>query len=662
VRLNGTAVPGETFSFTISDIQVAGGTLTRGHPSALMPGFVIREPEFVFTDHTVFASPQGVPYGATGVVMQAFTVTYPGGPDNDLTLLHIQGLGTGHERDEVDSVQIWLDVNGDRQLDAGDTLIGSTNFLMDNGQVAFTLPSPSLFTAGQSRDYLIVYDFSANARNGVTFRTLVNQAAGPSLGTLLIGLPLPDSTGTPGVVINTNLLTFALVGPTTAAPVFADSTGASNYGELLAEIIVSTSLQGWNLTALTFAAEGTADWQTAYSELFLFEDSNGNGVWDPPPGGDTMLAGKVGGFDANGELEFTLTNPGVHPGQPRRFFLTAKLSGAARSGETMNARLERAQATTLGLGMVMGLPTQASTALVVDTAVMTVAAAQGMPATKLHMAGSAVTHPLALFRMTAANDAFTVSGFTFAAQGSADWQSGPALGTGVQVWLDDGDRTFDAATDTLLFQTSGGLATINALFTQTLQIPQGETRNFWVVLHLTDQAGRGAITPQSYRVAITSAADVNATGGSIVLGTPPPISNDLSVVEFFISEFTPQKGKITGGEAISIEGSGLMEPLQVTIGGQPCQGTATVVGGTKATGLTVPKWQGGQNKGLPIEIRSGPLNPITIQQTYTYETTTTPTQNCAAGPEGGPVSIVVALMALLGLVLRLSVVPRRRAL
>jgi hypothetical protein len=646
-RLSGAAVPGQTFNFQVSGI-VTGSNFKQGVPSTVMTGLVIRTPQFTVTDTTLNTAPMEVFVGTSNVAMQAFSVEYPEGPNNSLAEIHIRGAGSGNEITHINQVRLYRDQNADGVLDAGDALLASLLFPQNDGLIAFPLTGQAPFIAPEIRHYLVVYDFRTNIPHGATFRCYVTATAGSTTGTVVNGLPAPDANGTPGAVINANFLDVTLHGPGTARTVGNDSSGSTGDGEVLLDVSIAPSAVAWDLITLTFAAAGTADFSAAYAELNLYEDS-GNGLFggraqDPP------AAPALAGFDAAGLATFTLNQTAAQPGAPRRFFLAAKLAGTAVAGQTLNARLESVNAVSAMYGKIRGLPTADSTALIIDVAVLTVARGDNPPANVTLRAGSITTHTLGKLRLSAVNNVFEVSSLRFTGGGSGDLAVALDPVTGVQVWLDDGDDAFDAATDLLLFEGPGGTA-VDAQFMPPLNVPNGGTLRLWLVVNLTPQAGQGAVeAAATYNMRIVAATDINATGGAAVLGTPLPLSSTLGLVDFFVTSFTPGSDAPKGGKPIAIEGSGLAAPLRVRVGGLDCTGVAVISQGTTVTGLFVPPSDTGAAAGLPIEITTAllPDDPLTLSQTFAYRRPPTEESGCAAGRQGAAWTLMaLTLIALL---------------
>ncbi len=95
----------------------------------------------------------------------------------NLTLERIEfaGSGSGHETENIASVKLWLDVNGDGLVDGGDTQIGSAaTFSSDNGVVVFSSLSQVL-PSGQRSNLLLTYDLNGSALQNETFSASMVQ-------------------------------------------------------------------------------------------------------------------------------------------------------------------------------------------------------------------------------------------------------------------------------------------------------------------------------------------------------------------------------------------------------------------------------------------------------------------------------------------------------
>lgn len=615
VKLSGSASPTETFNFQVSDITVTGTNAGKsGLPSSTINGLVIDTPDFAFADASP-ATAQTANLGSSGNVVQVFTISYPNGPDDKPDTVTITGLGTADESTDLSDVELYHDSNSNGTYDAGtDTLIDNGSYTLDNGTVAFDMSSHADFQAGDTRTYFVVYDLNTNASDSETFKTYVSAASGTS-GATYSGLPTPGTNGTAGLTVSANALAATLNGPGTASTVNSDSTGGTGDGELLCDVTLDAAAGGaWTVSDLTFVATGTGDHDTAFSEVALYEDTNGNGSFDGA-GTDTLAAPAATAFGASPgyDVTFTFNNSSFPANTSRRFFLVGKLNGTATSGETFNARLDSATTTPPTGGVTVGFPTSNSTALIIDVTSLSVTNGASAPADFTHKSGTALAHVIAKFEMTASNNDVQVSGVTLTTAGSGDWTTDLDAVSGVEVWQDDGDGVFDATTDTSLFSGAGS-ATVNAAFSSNVTVGNASSETLWVRLNVLATAGSGLSSPIDFSLSVANAGDVNAGGTTVLLGTPVPDSSVLKVVDFFVNSFTPLTDVQTGGAAITIGGSGFEAPLTVTIGGVVCPGTPNVTP-TQVTGLVVPP---GSGSNLPIVVTSGTLAPQTLSQTFDY--------------------------------------------
>jgi hypothetical protein len=353
----------------------------------------------------------------------------------------------------------------------------------------------------------------------------------------------------------------------------------------------------------------------------------------------------------------------VNQNQTRRFYLVGKLNGTATSGESFNARLDAMSATSALPGQINTVPTADSTALIIDIAVLNVSSGPNKPANILRKAGAAAQLALGQLRFGATNNVVDINALTLTAGGTGDWVNDFAAGTGVQLWLDDGDGVFSSTGDQKLAE-AGGSAGVVLGITPALTIQHATTRDVWVVVNLLDSAGVGAAAaPDTYTLSLTGPGSLNITGTpNIVFSTTaPPNSASLSIIDFYVTDFQPPKDLLAGGAAITMTGSGFMSPVTVKIDGVVCPGTAVVSGGgTQISGIFVPP-RIAVAKNLPIEVTSGTLPPEVLT-THTFEYTVKDSSGgkrsdggsgCAGGDSAW--AAMLGLLALLG-----AVAVRRR--
>ncbi|MCG3185053.1 MAG: hypothetical protein ICCCNLDF_03235 [Planctomycetes bacterium] len=649
VKLNGTAATGHTFQFTVTAVTPAAS----GLPSTTMAGLVILAPDFNIADTS--PATQGTGYAGTGGnVVQEFTISYPNGQNNTLTSLTFTGTTTGGSlQTDVTQADLYRDDNGNSNYDAGvDVLVNSQTGFNASNQVTFTLSgTESQFAAGDTREYFVVLTFDINTAHQAEFATQLTAASGAATGTNINGLPAPAGGPAPGLMVMANSLAVALNGPGAATTVDSNSQGPGGIGHVIWDGTLSTQAQAWTVTELQFQGTGTANHNTAYNTLGLYEDTNASGTYDAAD--QLAVAAAVVSFDVSNNYAAQLVNTAFPATTSRRFFLVGTLAGTATFGQTLNARLTGVQATPPTGGQVTGDVNVDSTALIIDAPAITIGNGPTPPANATLKAGTAQAHVIAKFRLTATNDNVSVTAITFTTAGTGNWATDMSATDGVQVYEDDGDGVFNAGTDTLLFQGAGASPTVTATFTTALQVANSSTKDIWVRVNVLATAGVGAVTSITYSLSVANASDVQAGAVTPLLGTPQPNSSVLSLVDFFVTTFTPLSDGFAGGASITITGSGFATPFTVTIGGVLCAGVPVITGGTQVTGLTVPP---GSGTGLPIVITSGGLAPQTLTQTFGYSSFGTVGGGggggggggCAAAPGGSALLFLLApVVALL---------------
>jgi hypothetical protein len=645
VKLAGTALPGHTFSFAVSDITVTTGNKTVP-AAATMTGLVVDTPQFVFTDASPAVEKVFLTFSG---VCQVFTIGYPNGPADKPDSISVGALGTADESTDLVEAQLWWDADNNSTFSAtADTQIDAQSFTQDNGIVVFSLASVTPFQAGQTRRFFVVYQLNANASDLETFRCYITDMGPAPLGGSATGLPAPSVNGTPGLEVSAAILFGIMNGPVAPVTVNSDAQGPANEGVLLADVTLKALPGGaWIINTVQFNAGGSGSHNNAYSELALYEDVNKSGTWDGAAI-DGLAAPVLDTFAAN-VAEFDLILSALAQGTERRFFLRARLNGSALTGQTFGARLTDVIASPPPGGSYSGFPTQASTALIVDVPALAVSNSPYQPDPLTHAAGTAGELVAASFRLNALNGPTTVNGLTLTGSGTGDWSSDVDSATGVRVYRDNGDGVYSAADGPSLFQGGGG-TTVPAPFTTSLNLAGGEMADLWVVIGLTATAGAGvAATPETFALSIAGTGDVTASA-PVAFGMEAPDGVTVGAIEFAVSNFSPVTGSNAGGQPLIISGSGFIAPFSVTIGGSLCAGTPIIAGGTQVTGLAIPT---GVGVDLPIVVYSGTLPPQTLAVTFSYTSpkdTPPPKadESSCSGANSGSWFAVFGLISLLG--------------
>ncbi len=277
---------------------------------------------------------------------------------------------------------------------------------------------------------------------------------------------------------------------------------------------------------------------------------------------------------------------------------------------------------------------------------LTVSLSTNSPAAAGVQGGTAFSQELAALTLTASGGAVMVDGITVTVSGTGDFANDIDPSTGLSVWQDDGDGSFNSALDTSLGATGGASATITVNFTSTLTVPDATSVELWIVGDFL--ASAGASIPDTYQVSVANAGDVNVqTPATVSLGTPAPDSTVLSVVIFFVTSFSPASGY--RNLPFEITGSGFTPPVSVSIGGIDL-GTGSVNGANSfASGWTTPNL--GPSGDYPVVVTTSLLGPITLAQTYHHsevidDADGAGTGDCSTRDSSTSASLVFLLTAL----------------
>jgi predicted phage tail protein len=268
--------------------------------------------------------------GALGVRVLHLLFTAGMGEGIILQSLRVNGTGTGDEGTEISTVRLIRDVNGDGIVDGGDVEVGTGTYSGDEGTVDFDLSGEAPMSAGDSRGFIVSYDFSTFALSGSTFSCTVTlpgdlQCAGMMS---LTGVPSTGGTVSGGVktVAASGAGSLALsVGTNSPAPgqVATPATGVA----MLQIYLTASSMEGVQVSRIQFCSGGTGDESSGVTAR-LFDDMNGDGQVST---GDLELRSMAFTSD-NGILSFTGLSLVVPPGQTLRLLLAYDLSGSTVSG------------------------------------------------------------------------------------------------------------------------------------------------------------------------------------------------------------------------------------------------------------------------------------------------------------------------------------------
>jgi len=526
VKLSGTAAPGETLSFEVSDLTAGQGTRGAGTPSTTMVGLEILAPGFTIADVSNTTTEQ-VYLGSTDVALMSFTIAYPNGPDSMITDLAVHFEGTGVDNTAFDRVALMVDADADGMLTSADTELATATIPQDNGDVTFTLTGmDATFSAGDTRQYWVAVDINFSPQNGETFGAQLVSATQSPTSTTLTGPPLPAMGVSAGIEILGNALVVTDQTTLPDAMIDAGSVGPLGDGEMLLEFTTFVTNATWGVSSFTFKASGTGDDSTAYAELQLFEDA-GDGLFG---GASAELAGGslVAPIAADdGTFEFNLTDA-VFLGQTeRRFFLLGKFSNNVRAGLTYEVSLESTNSTPPNGGVLLGVPSAAGTEYTVNPASFDVTF--NGPNMRASVNNNALGQLLYDVTISTRNEPFDVASLSFNATGTGD---DSAAFTEIALYEDtDGSGFWEFANDTLATtNTAAGFDANDGNYVAMLSdtdFAGAADRRFFLIANLNGTA----LANQTFNVtlndvSITAPTGVTATGvpameaGALIINTP----------------------------------------------------------------------------------------------------------------------------------------------
>ncbi len=244
------------------------------------------------------------------------------------------------------------------------------------------------------------------------------------------------------------------------------------------------------LSDITLAASGSGDDSSAYSDIRLYVDSNGNGLFDP--GVDTPFGSASSAFPADdGTLTFSGTL-NFAPNETKRLLVVAKLNGPvpASFGQTFDTTITAINATGF---MHSGLPTATVAGIAIAAPALTVAATGALQSVFCNASGAGGLG-LCVADFLLSNNAVaaaSLNSITVAAAGSIFDQTDLSL---VALYEDSNANGFFDPADTLYGTAAGAFAADDGslTFSQAITFAPSQSRRFFLVLKLAGLAAAGS--------------------------------------------------------------------------------------------------------------------------------------------------------------------------
>ncbi|MBD3246340.1 MAG: DUF11 domain-containing protein [Candidatus Omnitrophica bacterium] len=270
-------------------------------------------------------------------VLQLRVTETSGYEDVMIQAVTIEGMGTGHEKDDLGQIRFYFDNNNNGIVDDGDQALAYDYYETDDGRVIFTMGTTRRVSAGGERYLLMTYNFNGNASAGETFTSRLADATDVELRGVTSNAYLyadgvfPIAGNTMTVVAGELLVEIGASNP-------GDSyiTNDTQYEEMIQLQFTETSgRETMRINQLVFRDLGTGD-LAGTSTIKMFVDHNENGIRDPEDGG--IVAGT---FDAGtGECVLDGFRFDVAPLETRTVIITYNFNGTAPNGETFQATLD----------------------------------------------------------------------------------------------------------------------------------------------------------------------------------------------------------------------------------------------------------------------------------------------------------------------------------
>ena len=318
--LTGSASNNETFQVHLDLANYVAAYDTLGTNARTVQGTPINGPEMTISSIGVLtlavgnqdAATSNEAAGASGLVMLQLRMTASAAETLLVDSVSFTADGTLDEGVDISAVKIYrdLDDNGELGLTTDTQIDSSRTFTGDNGSVAFHLAVSETLAAGETANWLVVYDLSGTGSGGETFRVRVPTATNFVVKGIVDGVADHDAT-VMGVPLNGSYKTITTTGALTLE-VGSANPGASAIDstdqnlEMVQFKVTASSVEDIQLLGLGVRHSGTATAATDVEEnsIKVYRDENNNGVLDIDS--DTYLgnAGRFNGYAINFDVDY----------------------------------------------------------------------------------------------------------------------------------------------------------------------------------------------------------------------------------------------------------------------------------------------------------------------------------------------------------------------
>jgi len=367
-QLNGTGLDGQTFR---ADLNSASDVVGLGLSSNQAPA-VQGAPVQGGATQTVQRAGLNLSVGPfnpardatpaqSGVGVLQFRVAATGAEPVVVSSLGVRGTGSGNELSDLAGVRLYLDQDGDGELDAGESLLaGPASYPADDGTLTLGGFSRELMP-GTVELWLVTYDLGASATGGDQFTATL---AGPStvavsgrMSGLVLTPTVPAVSGGLLTVRGSLALALGATQPATPNRVLANSNDAPT----LQLVVGAGAGESVRLTGLTLTPAGTGNDQLALSGVDLYEDVDLSGTVN---GGDALIQTQNYPGD---DLALTFSAAGgllagdIAPLTSRTLLVRYRLSGQALEGQTFTFDLPTTALAATGVSSARPIPASGPT-------------------------------------------------------------------------------------------------------------------------------------------------------------------------------------------------------------------------------------------------------------------------------------------------------------
>ena len=541
VSLAGTASNGETFgakivandSLWVNGVESGGDGTVAGAPitSASKTITVVGSLTLAVGDNNPSSST--VDNNAYNLGMLQMRLTASSAEAVKVTQFRLRATGTAHDTTDINEggIKVYNDVNGNGSYDSGtDVLIAqATQFSNNDGYIDFTSLDRTI-SAGQSENWLVVYDLAGTASNEETFVAYVQkeeiQAVGVTSSQSISATGETSVTGGTKTVSVEGTLTLSL-GP--SSPAAANIASSEENVVVMQLELQASSAESLFASQIKFKAEGTGNDLSQISNVELWDDLNSNGVYDT--GIDSAIVSSGSYAADNGIVTFSLNGASIGypfaPSSAHRWLVVYDMGGSLPNGLTFKTSVPLNSSVTVTdknseARTVYGAETAitSATKTVSSTGTLTLTAGSANPGASDEGANSQGLVMLQLHLAASYAETLVVDSVIFNASGTIN--DGTDI-SAVKLYRDVNsngqlDLTIDAQIDSArAFSSDNGTVTFSKAVRETIAAGASED---WLVIY--DMAGT-APSDSTFRVSI------NDNSQFFVLGTTLGVTDTANV-------------------------------------------------------------------------------------------------------------------------------------